>query len=94
MKIQVKVIISNYKKDIDECKSDLLNECQQNTQCLNLIGSYKCICKDGFDGNGLFCQGKFHFIFKHLLRSSYSNIFFLDFYFLVTLNGSCYIEKR
>lgn len=44
-------------KDINECLND--NECQKNSLCLNTEGSYKCICKDGYIGNGLFCEGKF-----------------------------------
>ena len=50
-------------KDIDECESDLLNECQKNTKCINEIGSYKCVCNEGFEGNGLFCQGFWFYFF-------------------------------
>ena len=35
-----------------------MNECQKNSECRNTIGSYKCICKEGFEGNELFCNGK------------------------------------
>ena len=45
-----------FQLDIDECLSEL-NECQKNTKCLNIVGSYKCVCKDGFEGNGIFCEG-------------------------------------
>jgi hypothetical protein len=48
----------NFEKlDIDECIVGQ-NECQKNTECVNTIGSYKCKCREGFSGNGLFCQGK------------------------------------
>lgn len=43
----------------DECLD--LNECQQShcsshAQCINLIGSYKCFCREGFTGNGKHCE--------------------------------------
>jgi hypothetical protein len=41
--------------DIDECK-DGSHECQINTKCVNLVGSYNCVCQDGYVGNGLFCD--------------------------------------
>lgn len=43
--------------DIDECSSDELNQCQQNTVCINTNGSYECACRPGFSGNGMFCEG-------------------------------------
>ena len=36
-------------KDIDECASGDLNDCDENsTSCVNLIGSYKCECDKGY----------------------------------------------
>ena len=41
--------------DINEC--DLkVDECQVNSYCMNTPGSYRCKCKPGFIGNGLYCQ--------------------------------------
>ena len=41
--------------DVDECQdSDL---CHTNSTCLNTPGSYMCSCKDGYSGNGSFCDG-------------------------------------
>ncbi|KAH9488617.1 hypothetical protein Btru_061290 [Bulinus truncatus] len=34
--------------DIDECKNPLLNYCGTTGQCINTIGSYKCLCNLGF----------------------------------------------
>ena len=42
--------------DIDECSSET-NGCDENAECNNTLGSYKCICKDGFHGNGTNCKG-------------------------------------
>ena len=38
--------------DIDEC-NDGTHECNMNADCHNIIGSYKCTCKDGLRGNGI-----------------------------------------
>lgn len=44
--------------DIDEC---YLNNtgCHVNATCINTDGSFKCLCKDGFDGNGTTCHGMY-----------------------------------
>ncbi len=42
--------------DTDECVSGL-HECQKNAKCVNTVGSYRCECLDGFEGNGIFCEG-------------------------------------
>ena len=40
--------------DINECelKSD---ECFSNAECTDTVGSYKCSCKKGFEGDGTVC---------------------------------------
>jgi hypothetical protein len=44
-------------KDIDECnQNSKINECHQYADCLNTYGSYNCSCKDGFEGDGKYCQ--------------------------------------
>ena len=40
--------------DIDECIS---NPCDTNVNCENVIGSYTCMCKEGFTGDGTSCTG-------------------------------------
>ena len=42
--------------DIDECTADS-SPCDENANCTNTVGSYNCICKQGFSGNGTICQG-------------------------------------
>ena len=46
--------------DIDECSSN--NDCGVHSQCKNIPGSYKCVCKKGYKRKGKFCQGKFHLL--------------------------------
>ena len=43
-------------EDIDEC-SEPTNVCDINAQCFNTIGSFTCVCNDGYLGNGLVCDG-------------------------------------
>lgn len=42
-------------KDIDECNSDS-TRCDRNARCVNTLGSYGCICKTGFKGDGFVCN--------------------------------------
>ena len=41
--------------DINECDG---NPCDMNATCDNTVGSFTCICIDGFTGNGITCNGK------------------------------------
>ena len=43
--------------DVDECSADA-SPCDKNAECTNNDGSFSCSCREGFDGNGLVCQGK------------------------------------
>jgi fibulin 1/2 len=50
------VILENYLLlDIDECINDEVNNCSPNASCNNQVGSFECICKDGYQGNGEQC---------------------------------------
>ena len=42
--------------DIDECWSGS-DDCHDNANCTNTIGSYTCQCWEGFTGNGIDCAG-------------------------------------
>ena len=37
--------------DIDECRQTFLNNCPENSSCINTKGSYTCTCQDGFGRN-------------------------------------------
>ena len=41
--------------DINECASD--NDCDENANCFDSIGSYNCSCNPGYWGNGFNCTG-------------------------------------
>ncbi|KAH9488616.1 hypothetical protein Btru_061289 [Bulinus truncatus] len=43
-----KPTINDTCQDIDECKNPLLNDCGTTGQCINTIGSYKCLCNLGY----------------------------------------------
>ena len=49
--------------DVDECKQQLqqhhqqMHNCNENAECVNTYGSFKCVCKAGFYGNGTYCEG-------------------------------------
>ena len=43
--------------DIDEC-STRRHDCSANAECYNSAGSFECICKRGFLGNGIDCLGE------------------------------------
>lgn len=49
--------------DIDECKDDV---CDENAQCINTEGSYRCMCIQGYTGDGINCEGKVLILLKKL----------------------------
>lgn len=38
--------------DINKCERPALNKCNTNANCSNLVGSFSCTCKNGYQGNG------------------------------------------
>ena len=43
--------------DTNEC-TEGKRVCDVNAECNNTLGSYKCTCKDGYEGNGTNCTGQ------------------------------------
>ncbi|XP_065196283.1 uncharacterized protein LOC135827761 isoform X2 [Sycon ciliatum] len=41
--------------DVNEC-IDTPSPCHEHANCSNTIGSFTCVCKSGFHGNGLHCE--------------------------------------
>ena len=50
--------------DVDECAEGTHN-CDTNANCTNIPGSFLCICKDGFTGDGISCEGKHDCVRAH-----------------------------
>ena len=47
----------NYTIDIDECNET--HTCRENSSCTNTIGSYDCVCDEGYKKIDNICQGKY-----------------------------------
>lgn len=43
--------------DVDECEIGAHN-CDMHAACINVPGSFKCRCRDGWVGDGIKCLGK------------------------------------
>lgn len=43
--------------DVDECLESPA-VCDGQGVCENTLGSYKCVCRPGYRGNGTHCEGK------------------------------------
>ena len=43
--------------DIDECQNETLNNCDDNAECFDTDGSFDCVCREGYSGTGVACQG-------------------------------------
>ena len=56
-----------YLSDMDECSASI-PACHASAQCLNTLGSFKCLCPAGFTGGlSTICTGKPSSL-KHLIR--------------------------
>ena len=45
--------------DIDECNSQFGGRvCDLNARCHNVIGSFRCVCNEGFQQEGKLCRGE------------------------------------
>lgn len=44
--------------DVDECEIGAHN-CDMHAACINVPGSFKCRCRDGWVGDGIKCVGKY-----------------------------------
>ena len=58
----IHIIVSLITIDINECAG--VNNCSDDSNCTNTLGSYQCSCHDGYldEGNGYTCTGMLLFI--------------------------------
>ena len=47
----------SFASDINECEQSP-SVCDQNADCMNKAGSYKCTCRSGYSGDGKSCSGR------------------------------------
>ena len=53
--------------DIPECSNIEIPACHEYADCTELAPGYTCECQDGFQGNGLFCEGNENALQKFLI---------------------------
>ena len=51
------MLFSSIFLDIDECAIGD-DDCDVNAECINDQGSFSCVCRDGYEGDGKVCEGK------------------------------------
>ena len=49
-----------FYSDIDECTTGAA-ACDANAICTDTAGSYECVCRSGYSGDGFSCTSKFWF---------------------------------
>ena len=59
--------------DIDECADASSNKCDDNANCTNTTGSFTCVCREGFSGDGVNCESMrnifINFIYEMFIRN-------------------------
>ena len=65
-------LLSVRSADINECSRGTDN-CNANANCINTQGSFQCVCRDGYEGDGIICRGmtlSMNCIHKHAIYST------------------------
>ncbi len=47
-----------------------MGNCDDNAFCTDTMGSFTCVCADGFLGDGVTCTGEWVDVFWHLSEGS------------------------
>lgn len=57
--VRLVIVFELYISDIDECR--LHSNLCENGRCMNTMGSYRCVCNNGFkpDTSGTQCIGEY-----------------------------------
>ena len=66
------VSLSLTTTDIDECSSGTDN-CNENADCTNAIGTFTCSCVFGYTGDGVTCTGKYSITNSTYFAQDYYN---------------------
>ena len=59
--------------DVDECSASG-SFCDVNADCENTRGSYRCLCKPGFTGDGKICSGMMVYMLSNVIMIHISKI--------------------
>lgn len=46
----------SYAECPDENECITKGDCHENADCFDTVGSYRCECRQGYEGNGTFCK--------------------------------------
>ena len=60
--------------DTNEC-NEVPGPCSENAICVNTDGGYSCTCNEGFEGNGVLCEGRFSLLAYPVMFSLRSDQF-------------------
>lgn len=53
-----------YTLDINECSQQMHNCTSEGSRCSNKYGTYKCVCRTGYSGDGKVCVGERNYNFE------------------------------
>ena len=71
--------------DINECETSG-NVCDINAECNNTAGSYGCVCKTGYSGNGASCHSIIRSLHKSILYTIHTSSVCFCFVFFADVN--------
>ena len=77
--------------DVDECEKELHNVCSSDADCINTVGSYQCVCLEGYHGDGVTCHSIKHRMTVAIVTATLSLVTFLA---LISMLIFCVAPKR
>ncbi|RDD36302.1 Sushi, nidogen and EGF-like domain-containing protein 1 [Trichoplax sp. H2] len=79
----------NCDTDIDECK--ITSSCSADASCTNVPGSFRCQCREGYHGNGTYCEDFYTIIYEETVHGSgRDDVVSLPLKDEIPIEGSCY----
>lgn len=76
--------------DVDECVH-ARNVCHSDADCINTVGSYRCVCLDGYHGDGVICHSVKHRRTVAIVTTALSVVIFVA---LISMLIFCVAPKR